>query len=50
MRKVNRKFMSVAMPMPAARVSRGWISLGTSQPRGPLGWGGRVLVGEKRTG
>jgi hypothetical protein len=30
------KFTKVLMPVPAARVSSGWISEGTSQPRGPL--------------
>jgi hypothetical protein len=30
------KLTKVLMPVPAARVSRGWISEGTSQPRGPL--------------
>ena len=35
MTKVNSMFMEVARDMPAVRISAGWISAGTSQPRGP---------------
>ena len=36
MTKEKRKFTKVVMELLAERVSRGWISDGTSQPRGPL--------------
>ncbi len=40
MTKVNSMFMEVARDMPAVRISAGWISAGTNQPRGPAGtWG-----------
>ena len=36
MTKENRKLTNTVMDWPAARVSSGWISDGTSQPSGPL--------------
>lgn len=33
--KVNRKLVATVMDCPAERVSRGWISDGTSHARGP---------------
>jgi hypothetical protein len=39
-KKVPAKFTHALSAVPAGRVSRGWISVGTSQPRGPLGGGG----------
>ena len=35
MMKVNSMFVDVATAMPAVLISAGWISAGTSQPRGP---------------